>query len=101
VIIGGNLNFSLGEIEAWGPRTHADSQTDLFRHILSKGGLLDLAPLKLCPTWRNKRTGEDQITKRLDRFLIFDKILNQDLHYKQWVGSGGESNHSPILLDIE
>jgi hypothetical protein len=30
VIIGGDLNFSLGEIEVWGPRAHADSHTDLF-----------------------------------------------------------------------
>jgi hypothetical protein len=37
----------------------------------------------------------------LDRFLISDTLLNQALHYRQWIGSGGESNHSPIFLDIE
>jgi endonuclease/exonuclease/phosphatase family metal-dependent hydrolase len=99
-IIGGDLNLSLGTAEVWGLRARVDPLMDFFHHILSEVGLSDLSPLKLSPSWRNKRTGEDCIAKRLDRFLISDKILNQPLHFRQWIGSGGESDHSPIFFDI-
>jgi hypothetical protein len=100
MIIGGDLNFSLGAAEVWGPRARADPLMDFFCHSLSEAGLLDLAPLKLLPTWRNKQTREDRITKRLDRFLVSENLMNQPELIRQWIGCGGESYHSPILIDI-
>jgi hypothetical protein len=63
-------------------------------------GLLDIAPTKICPTWRNKRMGEDYIAKRLDRFLILGNLVESPLIFRQWVGSRGESNHHPIFLEV-
>jgi hypothetical protein len=63
MILGGDLNFSLGTIEVWGPRARADPLTYFFRHFISEVGLSDLTPIKLGPTWRNKRMGEDHIAK--------------------------------------
>jgi hypothetical protein len=71
-----------------------------FVQWLESKTLIDVEPLKLLPTWRNKRVGEDIIAKRLDRFLIVDQLVASQLQFKQWVGCGGESDHLPILLEI-
>jgi hypothetical protein len=35
-------------------------------------GLLDIELSKLTPTWRNKGTWEDRISKRVEQFLIYE-----------------------------
>lgn len=61
LILGGDLNFSLGTTESWGPRVCPGSLSDYFNHILREKGLIDIAPTNLCPSWRNKTVGEDYI----------------------------------------
>jgi hypothetical protein len=69
-------------------------------HKLEEAGLIDVAPIKISPTWRNKRLGEDYIAKRLDRFLISSSLVEEPLLFRQWTGSGGESDHFPIFLEL-
>jgi exonuclease III len=49
LILGGDLNFSLGAAEVWGPSARPDQLSALFTHLLSANGLLDIAPRKLNP----------------------------------------------------
>ena len=100
LIVGGDLNFSLETIEVCGPRVRDDPLTDFFQHFILEAGLLDVAAIKLSTTWRNKRTWEDLIVNILDHFLIADHLLHQPLHIRQWIGNGGDFNHSPIFLDL-
>jgi hypothetical protein len=65
-VIGGDLNFTLGASEIWGLATQIDCLQGYFLRKLEEVGLLDIEPTKLSPTWRNKRTKDDRITKRLD-----------------------------------
>ena len=44
--------------------------------------------------------GVDNICKRLDRFLLSADLLDFDYFFRQWVGSGGESDHHPVYLQI-
>jgi hypothetical protein len=60
--------------------------------------LVNLEIVKLSPTWRNFRSGNDVVAKRLDRFLIFEKILDMGLKRKAKVEEGGSSDHRPISL---
>jgi hypothetical protein len=62
--------------------------------------MIDISPTKLGPTWRNKRLGEDHIAKRLDHFLISNWLVEEPILFRQWVGSGGESDHYPIFMEI-
>jgi hypothetical protein len=101
LILGGDLNFSLGAAESWGQRAHSYAQSDYFNHKLGEVGSLYISHAKLCPTWRNKRLGEDYISKRLDRFLLSTNLVESPLFFRQWVGSGGESDHHPIYLEVE
>jgi hypothetical protein len=54
----------------------ADKQSRFFSSFLEKARLVDIEPVKLSPTWRNFRTGNEEVEKRLDRFLIFEALLN-------------------------
>lgn len=76
VILGGDLNFSLGTAEIWGPRESSDPLSNFFKAHLIQRDLIDLDPIKLEPTRRNRRVGDDIIAKRLDRFLVGDPIAH-------------------------
>jgi len=101
LVIGGDLNFSLGQSEVWGPHAHVDSLAGFFVQNLVEKGWLDIEPLKLKPTWRNNRCGEHRIAKRIDRFLVAEQLVDRFFQVKQWVGSGGRSDHFPIFLELQ
>ena len=96
LVMGGDFNFSLGQNEVWGSRARADSMTGFFVQKLVEKGLLDIEPVKLRPTWRNNRSGEARVAKRIDRFLIAEQLVDRSFLVRQWVGSGGHSDHFPI-----
>eukprot|EP00253_Pinus_taeda_P012058 PITA_12058 len=101
VIIGGDLNFSLGFRESWGSAAQIDSITDFMTNLLENTNLIDIPMQKILPSWRNRRVGEVALARRLDRFLIKEALLQKLQLYKQWVGSRGLSDHSPIYLEIQ
>jgi hypothetical protein len=101
LILGGNLNFSLGEVESWGPNAHLDNQAAYFRHLIDSKGIIDVAPPKMLLTWRNMRTREARVAKILDHFLISESFASFPFQFRQCVGSRGESDHSPIWLKLE
>lgn len=76
VVLGGGLNLSIGATEVWGPRTSPDPMTNYFTHLLDLHGLLDLELVKLQSTWRNRRVGDDQVAKILDRFLLKEELVD-------------------------
>ena len=100
MIVGGDLNFSLVEVEIWGTSARVDELTDFFHHRLSHAGVTNIPPIKMTPTWRNHRAGEDFVAKRLDRFLIADPLLESIDRIRQWVGGFGDSYHNLIILEI-
>lgn len=100
LIVGGDLNFSIGRAEAWGPSAREDPLSDFFLSLLLDNNLIDPSPSKSKPTWRNRRTGEDRIAKILDRFLLSKGLISKAPIFKQWVEEIGNSDHFPIFLDI-
>eukprot|EP00253_Pinus_taeda_P033955 PITA_33955 len=100
MVVGGDLNFSLGRIEAWGPSAREDPLTEFFIHFLQDHNLIDPSPISLSPTWRNRRSGEDRIAKRLDRFLISEGLIRLVPLFRQWVEATGNSDHFPIFLEL-
>jgi hypothetical protein len=89
VVLGGDLNFTLGALEVWGPATQVDYLLGYFLKKIEEVGMLDIEPTKLSPTWRNKRTSEAHIAKRLDWFLISKAFLKEAIRIRQWVTFGG------------
>ena len=68
---------------------------------LMEKGLLDIEPVKLKPTWRNNRCGDARVAKRIDRFLVAEQLVDSFFLARQWVGSGGHSDHFPIFFEIK
>jgi len=99
-ILGGDLNFSLGVPEVWGPRAAPNPLNDFFLNYLEQWGLVDVEPQKFSPTWCNRWVGSDRVSKRLDRFLISDDLLDSFGLVRQCVTFGGESDHQPILFEF-
>ena len=93
LILGGDLNFSMGLSEIWGFRARSDSLSDFFTKTLETYGLVDITPTVMLPTWTNRRVGTENICKRLDRFVVSADLLDLDYFYRQWVGSGGDFDH--------
>jgi hypothetical protein len=56
--------------------------------------------LASCPTWRNNRVGAERIAKHIDHFLVSEALIESQFHLRKWVGSGGESDHFPIFLEL-
>ena len=70
-----------------------DNLSSFFSGNLDAFGLVDIALSVIVPTWSNRRVGIDNISKRLDRLLVLADLLDLDLHFRQWVGCGGDSDH--------
>ena len=100
LILGGDLNYSIGFFEIWGVRARVDILLDFFIRQMDGFGLLDIAQSVLLPTWSNHRVGCQNICKRLDRFLLSSDFLDYDLHLRQWIGSGGDSDHNPVFMQV-
>jgi hypothetical protein len=66
--------------------------------MLKHHGLLDIEPIKLSPTWWNKRLGNDR-DKRLENFIFSKRIINGHIHIRKWVGFGNEFDHFPFFLE--
>eukprot|EP00253_Pinus_taeda_P019452 PITA_19452 len=101
LVIGGDLNFSLGTTESWGVRARPDPLTDFFITKLASSPLVDVTPLKMRPSWRNRRIGDDWVEKKIDRFLICDSLSENLQAFRHWVGEGGLSDHFPVFLEVK
>jgi len=64
-IIGGDLNFSLGYTESWGEAAQIDPITDYISRLLEQHDFIDIPVQKPQPTWRNRRTGDVALARRL------------------------------------
>eukprot|EP00253_Pinus_taeda_P034258 PITA_34258 len=100
IILGRDMNFSMGFRESWGSMVQVDTITEFMRNTLDQNDFIDIPMQKPLPTRRNRRVGASALARRLDRFLMKGPLIHQLHFYKQWVGTRGISDHSPILLEI-
>ena len=98
LIIAGDLNFTLTDANIWGAKTQMDPMDDFFMQMLLKKNLVDVAPAKIGPTWRNGRAGEYEISKHLDTFIVAEYlVLSMDRH-RLWTISFSISNQLTICF---
>ena len=76
VILGGDLNFSMGFSKNWDPYAKAYLLSNVFKQKLEEECFIDIAPTKLKPTWSNKIIGINHISKRCDRLLLSQYLLD-------------------------
>lgn len=98
--MGGDLNFTMGFCESWGHAARVDPFSETISNLLEDHHRIDTPMEKLQHTWTNNRCGDQSLSRRLDRFLIKESLYNRIAHIRQWIGSGGISDHHPIYLEI-
>jgi hypothetical protein len=79
MIMGEDLNFSMGIDESWGPKARLYPLSEIFSHILESKKMVNVEPLKIMVTWRNKRVGEERIAKILDHFSVAEQLVDSQL----------------------
>lgn len=99
-IIGGDLKFSLGMEESWGHHAQLDLISELMSTLLDSYKLVNVPMNKKVPTWHNRRTGDAALGRGLEKFLIDEDLIHKLPLYRQWVGTGGLSDHLPIFLHV-
>eukprot|EP00253_Pinus_taeda_P030816 PITA_30816 len=99
IILGGDLNFTLGFCEWWGHSAQVDTFSDTISNLLEEHHWVDMPTARLQHTWSNNRSGLQSLARRLDRFLLKEPQYNRLPRITQWVSSGGISDHRPIFLE--
>jgi hypothetical protein len=69
LIIGGDLNFTIRNEHIWGSLACEDKLAHFFTNKFERNDLIDVEPIKICPTWSKNRSEKEGITKILDRLL--------------------------------
>lgn len=71
---------------------------DYSKEIFGCNHMFDISSEPLRSTWRNGKTGMEEIAKHLDRFLIHENLVERigTLHY--WVVPSSLYDHDPIFL---
>lgn len=100
IILGGDLNFSLGYCESWDHSAQVDNLSDTISTLLKEHQWVDIPSARVQYTWSNNRSGDHILARRLDRFLIKEAFLNSHPRTRQWVGTRGMSDHRPIFLEL-
>jgi hypothetical protein len=100
MVLGGDLNFTTSYREVWGVHFREDSLQPYFSQLIQEEGLVDVEPIKLIPTWRNGRGGEDYIAKRLDRYLISEDLAHSGLRYRYLVCNLKIYDHMSVTLQL-
>jgi hypothetical protein len=88
VIVGGYMNFMKRRGEGWGKNGRPNPLPDFFIHKFVEANLCDIEPTKVTRTWINNHLREECISKRLDRFFVLDKIMEEVAGIKSWVVQG-------------
>ena len=93
LILDGDLNFTLSDLEVWGEKTRLDQRAHYFSHLLDSMNMVDLAPITPGPAWRNGRMGSEGVSKRLDRFLASIHLIPMLGNYNSWTRPSDISDH--------
>ena len=75
-ILGGDFNKITMLEEKTGGRPRLEPESSHFKDFINRCWLIDLPFSNGIYTWNNKRTGNQQIASKLDRFLISDNAIH-------------------------
>jgi hypothetical protein len=75
-----------------------DHQKGYFNSLLANTRLVDVEHVNLSPTWRNFRIRNEEVDKRMDRFMVSEALMQTRFGFKLMVEVGGKSYHRLITL---
>jgi hypothetical protein len=100
LIISSDMNFMTSSEEVWCLSAHVDSLVGYFKSLFINNNLVDIVSVEVVPTWRNGRSGNENIEKILDRFYVAEDLIAYTMRYRTLVEFPFLSNHAPIFLEF-
>lgn len=75
IILRGDLNLSIGNVESWGHDTNIDALSDSISLLLDENHLIDIPMAQQLPIQWNRRVGDVSLARRLDWFLLKEGLI--------------------------
>lgn len=75
--------------------------SDVFVNMLEHHHWIDIPSAKIQHTWKNNCIGDQSLARRLDHFLIKESFNAHQPCIRQWIGTGGISDHRPIYMVLD
>ena len=97
-VVGGDFNLINSLEEKKGGRRCLEEECNLCHNTIEDLGLVDITLGVGWFTWNNKRTGDRHIASRLDRFLVYESVINLGSEIHSSTLSARGSDHWPIEL---
>jgi hypothetical protein len=77
LIMGGRFELYHEKKRGLGGSARVDQLAEFFSNRFEVGGLVDVEPLKISPTWSNNRSGREGVFKILDIFVVHNMVLQK------------------------
>jgi len=100
-IVGGDFNLIRSLEEKKGGIRKPDQYMEMFNDMICNLRLVDTPTINRVYTWNNRRRGKNQISSRLDRFLVSETIMNRDVFIETRIMPSLGSDHWPIRLEVD
>lgn len=100
VILGGDFNKILDINENMGGTRWIGQSQKEFYNFVKTNNLIDIKATKKIYTWNNRRKDFTNIEERLDRFLISEDRLQEEILPKAFIRPATIFDHFPVELFI-
>jgi exonuclease III len=99
-ILGGDFNMIMSLEEKTGGRKRLEQDSGKFKTLPEQLKLVDIENNNGTFTWSNRRSGNQHVACRLDRFLVTEELIERDLCMESLILPKAGSDHWPIALQI-
>jgi mannosylglycoprotein endo-beta-mannosidase len=100
-ILGGDFNMILTLEEKTGGIKRLEQDSGKFKALIDQLKLVDIENNNGIFTWSNRRTGNQHIACRLDRFLVTEEIMDSGSHLESLILPRAGSDHWPLALQVD
>jgi hypothetical protein len=100
-IIGGDFNMILTLEEKSGGIKRLEQDSGKFKALIDHLNLVDIENSNGTFTWSNRRSGNQHIACRLDRFLVTEEIMESGANLESLILPKAGSDHWPLALQID
>lgn len=96
LLIGGDFNNTLYSDDIWGNGRRTDPIGQMIRNAMIQNNFVDIQPDGKGPTWDNGRSNDDYLAKRLDRYILHEKLIYRFGPPQMKIIPSHISDHRPI-----